>query len=166
MSESTLRSRWIFQFSVVIAVTGVLAAALFNAMRFVQERAERTVVLATVRNMDSGVKLEVARRVMNGVEATIPSLVGGNPTEWLTGVPEGYVGNCTGDLVEGGWCFDQASREIVYRPVLDRYLKYPQEGQKMLRWRISSSAEMAGRRSVEGRAVGAIGIVSTTSFEW
>ena len=166
MSDPTPRSRSLLEFSVAFAVIGVAGAFFFDGLYYVQEQAERTVMEATVRNMGSGVKMEAAMRSIRGQEASIGELVGSNPVQWLENPPVGYSGLCEQQLVAGGWCFDAATHEIVYRPQVDRNLRYLEPGRPGLRWRVGSVAEMAGRREGLPPSAGAIRVLSTTSFVW
>jgi hypothetical protein len=93
MSDVTPRSRSLFQVSVAVAVIGVLAAALLNALHYVQEKAERTVMEATVRNMGKGLEIELQTRVIRGRPGSSRELVGANPIQWLESPPEGYGGS-------------------------------------------------------------------------
>jgi len=166
VSDPTPRSRSIFQYAIVLVIIAVVAAFLFDALYYAQEQAERTVMEATVRNMDSGLRMEAATRTMHGQEASIRELVGANPVQWLENPPVGYTGICQQELAPGGWCFDAATREIVYRPRVDRHLEYLRPGRPELRWRASSAAEIAARRSDGLVSVGAVRLYSTTSFAW
>lgn len=166
MNDPTPRLRSLLQFSVVLAVIGVVAVFLLDALYYALEQAEKTVMEATVRNMDSGVRMQAAVRVMRGQEASIRELVGTNPVQWLENPPVGYTGNCQRELVRGGWCFDAETHEIVYRPRVDRHLEYHGSGSSGLRWRAVSTAEIVGRQSEGPAPAAAIRVVSTTSFAW
>jgi len=166
VSDPTPRSRSIFQYAVVLVIIAVVAAFLFDALYYAQEQAERTVMEATVRNMGSGLKIEVATRAMHGQEASIRQLFGANPVQWLEKSPAGYTGICQQELAPGGWCFDAATHEIVYRPRVDRHLEYLESGRPGLRWRVGSAAEIAARQSSSPAPGGAIRLYSTTSFAW
>jgi general secretion pathway protein G len=166
VNDPTPRARSILQFSVALAVIGVLAVFLLDALYDVMEQAERTVMEATIRNMDSGLRVELARRMIHGQEASIGDLVGANPVQWLEAPPVGYSGNCRRDLTAGEWCFDAVTNEIVYRPRLVRNLEYHDPSRSGLRWRVSTAAELAGRRGGSAASAGAIRVASTTSFAW
>lgn len=166
MSDPTPRSRSIFQYAVVLVVIAVVAAFLFNALYYAQEQTERTVMEATIRNMDSGLRMEVATRTMRGQEASIRELVGANPVQWLEKPPAGYSGICRRELAPGGWCFDAGTHEIVYRPRVDRHLEYREAGRSELRWRVASATDIAGRRSGSPASAGTIRLFPTTSFAW
>jgi hypothetical protein len=166
VNDPTPRSRSLLQYSVAFAVIAVLLACLFNALHDVQEQAERTVMEANIRNMDSGLRIEVASRVIHGQEATIKELVGANPVQWLQGPPVGYTGICRMEQASGQWCFDSTTQEIVYRPKIDRHLEYLEPPGRGLRWRVSSSAEIAGKRMGKLTSAGPIRLYSTTSFAW
>lgn len=66
MSDVTPRSRSLFQISVVLVIIVLLAAILLNALHYVQEKAERTVMEATVLNMEKGLKMEISARDIQG----------------------------------------------------------------------------------------------------
>lgn len=166
MSDVTPRSRSLFQVSVAVAVIGVLAAALLNALHYVQEKAERTVMEATVRNMGKGLEIELQTRVIRGRPGSSRELVGANPIQWLESPPEGYVGSCGRERAPGEWCFDVASHEVVYRPRLAASLEFRTAGRRELRWRVGSADETAGGQGANPAPAGAIGLVSTTSFVW
>lgn len=162
MSEVTPLSRSLFQVSVVFAVIALLAAVLLNSLSYVQEKAERTMVEATVLNMEKGLEIEVRTREIRGQAASIRDLVGANPVSLLASAPEGYAGVCRKARAPGEWCFDETTREIVYRPRLEASLEFREPGKRDLRWRVGSTREMA-----EGSAVaGGIRVFSTTSFVW
>ena len=150
----------------VVAVIGILAAVLLNALHFVQEKAERTVMEATVRNMERGLDILARTRVIHGQEGAIRDLVGANPVQWLESPPEGYTGNCKQERAPGEWCFDAATHEIVYRPRLEGSLEYREAGRRELRWRVASAGEIAARQSAGPASSGAVGLFSTTSFVW
>lgn len=166
MSEVTARSRSLFQVSVVVAVIALLVTVLLNALHYVEEKAERTVMEGTVRNMERGLEIEVRTREIHGQAASIRELVGANPVAWLGSPPEGYAGSCRRERAPGEWCFDAATREIVYRPRLDRHLEYREVGRQELRWRVGSAEEIAAKQSGGSAMVGRIRVTSTTSFVW
>jgi hypothetical protein len=158
--------RALLQFSVIVTVSGIIWMVLLDSLHTIQEQSERTVMEATVRNMNNGLRFETAARIMRGEEASLPSLTGNNPMNFLENVPHDYIGACVGTIPPGSWCFDARTHEIAYRPRQDRNLAYPPGGRRELRWRIASAAELAGTKVSAGAAVGAITLVSTTSFKW
>lgn len=166
MSEVTPLSRSLFQVSVVIAVIALLAAVLLNALHYVQEKAERTMVETTVLNMEKGLEVELRTREIRGQAASIPDLVGANPVRWLKSPPEEYVGVCKKARAPGEWCFDEATREIVYRPRLQASLEYREAGRQELRWRVGSAREAAVGQGGGWAVAGGIRVFSTTTFVW
>ena len=134
MSDPTPRSRSLLEFSVVLVVIGVAAAYFVDGLYYVQEQAERTVMEATVRNMDSGARMEAAMRSIRGQESSIGELIGSNPVQWLENPPVGYSGLCEQQLVAGGWCFDAANgdgqelkchAQVLAAMLADRFLGQP-----------------------------------------
>lgn len=166
MSEVTPLSRSLFQVSVVVAVIALLAAVLLNSLSYVQEKAERTMVEATVLNMEKGLQIEIQTREIRGQSATIGDLVGANPVNWLASPPKGYAGVCKKTKAPGEWCFDETTREIAYRPRLEASLEFREPGRRDLRWRVGSAQEIAGGPAGDSVVVGGIRVFSTTSFVW
>ena len=166
MSGVTPRSRSLFQVSVVAAIIVLLAAVLLNAVYYVQEKAERTVIEATVLNIEKGLEIEVRTREIRGQALSIRDLVGVNPVSFLAKPPEGYAGVCRKTKAPGEWCFDEATREIVYRPRLEASLEFREPGRRDLRWRVGSAEELAGGHTGGSAVVGGIRVFSTTSFVW
>ncbi len=165
MSGPTRRMQALLQFSVIVAVSGILWMLLLDSLHAIQEQSERTVMESTVRNMSSGLQFEIAARIMRGEEASLPLLVGNNPMNYLEKVPSEYVGTCTGELLPDAWCFDAGSREIVYLPRQHKKLAFPSGDHRELRWRIVSAAELSGTKLPAGSPVGAITLTSTASFK-
>ncbi len=106
MSEVTPLSRSLFQVSVVLAVIALLAAVLLNALTYVQEKAERTMVEATVLNMEKGLEIEARTREIRGQAASIRDLVGANPVN-LAGKSAGGI--------RRGLQEDAGARRVVFR---------------------------------------------------
>jgi len=155
------RVRALLKFSVALTVIAILWLVLFDRLQWILEESERTMMAATVSNMASGLRLEVAARMIRGEEAALPALAGRNPIDFLATPPAGYRGDCpAGALEPGSWCFDAATHEIAYRPRRDRRLTYP-AGRHELRWRIA-----AARPDGAGTPIGAIRLVSSASFTW
>lgn len=166
MSDVTPRSRSLFQISVIAAIIVLLAAVLLNALHYVQEKAERTVMEATVQNMEKGLQIEIRTREIRGQTASIRNLAGANPVSWLASPPEGYAGVCKKTRAPGEWCFDEATGEVVYRPRLDKNLEFHAAGARELRWRAGLSKEIAVPQTGGNQPVGSIRLFSTTSFVW
>lgn len=166
MSDVTPRSRSLFQVSVVVAIIVLLATVLLNALHYVQEKVERTVMEATVLNMGKGLKMEISARTIHGQEASFRELIGANPVQWLENPPQGYTGVCGPQRAPGEWCYDSKTREIVYRPRLDRNIEFRAAGTRELRWRVGLGKENAVPQVGGNEPVGAIRLISTTSFIW
>lgn len=133
-------SRW-FMGVVALVLVAVFAAWLLNALREAQALAEKMVVEQTIQNMRTGLKVAMGEALIAGRGNEVRTWAGSNPVHWLggaqeeiggrngvvsvmgsniTGVPEGYRGECTtGDIARlsaGDWCFDREARQLVFRP--------------------------------------------------
>ncbi len=137
-------SHWM-QGAVVLVVLGSLAMGLLWALNDIKERAERQVVDLTIRNMRTGMQWAMGEALMHQREREIATWVGANPVNWLGAPPGGYRGECSAEesrgLSGGEWCFERASRELVYRPSRADHLRTLPEvkGSKcdQLHWRVA-----------------------------
>jgi hypothetical protein len=130
-----------FQLSATVVVT-VLTLVGWAGLRDLRERLELAQVAATVRNLNSGLQMEVAHRIAAGQEGSIATLAGANPVPWLATSLPGYVGEVAAPPpvpAPGAWYFDRSRGELAYRPLLTRHLRgagWP----PLLRWRIERSS--------------------------
>lgn len=154
----------LLQFSLVVAIIGVLAAGLLNKLSQIQEKSEKVLVETTIQNVSSGLRSATADFMFHGQDARIKELVGTNPVLWLQKPPDGYLGECpatSGGPGPGVWCFDAGSRELRYWPKLDRNLKF-QGASGGLRWRIDA----AGSDPRGSGRVDWVEIVLLTPYIW
>lgn len=130
-----------FEFLLVVALFGILAAALLDRLVGIEQAAERTEVDLTLRNMRVGLQLAVGERLMRGQEHRLAELVDTNPVGLLGRLPAGYRGETAISAGPGTWNFDPASHTLAYRP------RQPEVfgGRAELRWRIVAQAARDGR---------------------
>ena len=161
-------SQW-FQWAVLFVLLGSLSMGLLSALDDAKERAEKQVVELTLRNMRTGMQLAMGEALMHQRVQEIATWVGGNPVSWLGTPPVGYRGECSAgasrSLSGGEWCFERASRELVYRPNSVDHLrnssaeKDSQCGQ--LRWRVARGLEGAPSAGFVG-----LRIESASTCQW
>ena len=98
------------EFSVVASVLAVLAGSLLTALLYYEELAEATVVQLTIQNIRSGLRYQIADRLVAGRTSEIGQLLGANPVSWLERPPDGYVGivrtGSVRSLPAGSWFYD------------------------------------------------------------
>lgn len=138
MKAGQQRGLTIFEFSVVLAVIGAIAAIGLQRYIELQELAEKAQVEATLRNIQSGLAQEMARRIIAGQDGQVDDMVGSNPVRWLARPPERYQGESIGvaqELPPGAWRFDLERKELHYQPNFSRNL-YLEGGTKSLRWQV------------------------------
>lgn len=154
---------WI-EFSVVASVLAVLAGSLLTALLYYEELAEATVVHLTIENIRSGLRYQIADRLVAGRTPEIGQLLGANPVSWLERSPDGYVGTVrTGSvrsLPAGSWFYDIDRGEIGYVPKLSFHLVAESGGRATLRWRMQ-----ALRSSTAGEVEGLM-LVAETPYRW
>jgi hypothetical protein len=104
-----------------------------------QERAEKTLVDLTVRNLRATLRWQVAQRMVHGAAGDLVALLDANPVAWLERPPAGYVGEIAGeapDLAGGSWYFNTAARQLVYVPRLAAHLSVSNYRSGRLRWQV------------------------------
>jgi len=155
-------SRWL-NFAIAMLLIAVVSLWLAASLRETEERTEKMLVELAVRRMNMGLQLAMGEAMMHERGREIPGWAGSNPTRWLDGKLQGYVGDCprTGDLAEGGWCFDSLRGELHYRPRHDRHLRLKNSSDEpLLRWHV-----VAKNPTAPGGLVG-LRVENITLYEW
>ncbi|MDO8597490.1 MAG: hypothetical protein Q7R45_12815 [Sulfuricaulis sp.] len=152
------------EFSVVASVLAVLAGSLLTALLYYEELAEATVVQLTIQNIRSGLRYQIADRLVAGRTREIGQLLGANPVSWLERSPDGYVGIVRAGSVRllpaGSWFYDIDRGEIGYVPKLSFHLVAEPGRRAILRWR------MQALRSPTPREVEGLMLVTVTPYRW
>lgn len=130
-----------FEFALVAALLGILAAVLLDRLIDIQVEAERLEVSLTVRNMRTGLQLAIGERLMQGRDNTLGELLAANPVEFLDRHPSGYEGESASPGAAGSWRFDPDKRVLEYRPRRQEAFG----GRAALRWRLVAKG-VAGTR--------------------
>jgi general secretion pathway protein G len=152
----------LLELCVAIALISVVAGVLLNALAFYQELAERTAIDLTLLNMRSGIRQQIADKMIHGREADLEQVVAGNPVDWLAKPPPGYAGELSAGNGAaprpGEWFFDVERRELGYVPRLRSHLRL-RAAEDSMRWRIR------GVRSRSGQ-IEDVSLVSVTRYTW
>ena len=126
--------------------------------------AEATVVQLPVENIRSGLRYQIADRLVAGRTPEIGPLLGANPVSWLERPPDGYVGivrtGSVRSLPAGSWFYDIDRGEIGYLPKLSFHLAAEPGERAILRWRMQALRSSAPAQ-VEGLA-----LVEVTPYRW
>lgn len=150
-----------FELSVVASV---LAGSLLTALLYYEELAEATVVQLTIENIRSGLRYQIADRLVAGRTPEIGPLLGANPVSWLERSPDGYVGivrtGSVRSLPAGSWFYDIDRGEIGYVPTLSFHLVAEPGGRAILRWR------MQALRSPTPGEVEGLTLAVVTPYRW
>lgn len=159
------RSR-LLEFSLAVAVIVVLAAVLLQALVQVEADAERTVVEATVRNMDSGLRLVQAQQITQQMEKQRAGLLRENPMAWLEKPPPDYAGAFERidpeRLERGRWAWDRGALTLYYRPRRDEGLK-TSVGNGWLAWQVKAPG---GRTAKADAPLGILRIEAKFAYVW
>jgi prepilin-type N-terminal cleavage/methylation domain-containing protein len=139
VAEQQRRSRGFSMLELVVVVCLIALLAAFAADRLMRLRveAERTGFDSTVGALRSALGIQVAQRVARDRIAELPKLVGANPMDFLSELPENYKGDFYGVdprlIEEGAWYFDKQDGTLVYRVRYDEFLDTRLEGPARIR---------------------------------
>jgi hypothetical protein len=155
------------EFPLVVILLGTLWHTVFDRTSEGEELGEKAVVEFTVRNVRSGLEMEMAERMLTGHEGKIAEMAGSNPVRWLEKPPQGYLGefSVTPDkFPPSTWYFDKARKVLIYRPARTQNLTCSQceqeEGHILLSWRIERMGNpMFGRGD-------RVKIVPVATYQW
>ena len=149
---------------IVAGVLGAFAGSLLTALLYYEELAEAAVVQLTVRNIRSGLRYQIADRLVQGRDAEMVQLLTANTVVWLESPPSGYAGSVRSDdvgtLPQGSWFYDVDRDEIGYIPRHSVFLVIESGGQRILRWQVRA-LKMPSPLEVEG-----LMLVSVTPYRW
>lgn len=137
------------ELAVVALVVAALAWAMLSFLGRYQGIVERDMVDMNIRNMRTGMRLQVSELLMEGRQRELPNLVGTNPVRWLGGNIAGYLGELDAPPqgVRGCWYFDRPRRMLVYRP---QSSGFPGGAYMELRWQVvRSGGQDSGVKLVE-----------------
>ena len=129
----------LFEFSAAVAVIGLCAYFLLATLQQMEEEAERVVVEATLRNINTGVRFAQAQLIVQGRERELVALYSGSPVQWLERPPPDYVELdrvSDADYLPGRWVWEKQSGTLSYTPRQGARLKI--DGGSMLQWRWNS----------------------------
>lgn len=143
------RCSWGFsllELAVVAAVVAVLGAALISALGRYQGQMEREAVDIAIRQMQTGLRLQVLDAQFHGKRREIAAFPGSNPITLRGAPPADYRGAFaeSPDSSLRGWYFDLCNGQLVYRPNSYAFTYNPGEDGE-LRWHLEAVAgsEMA-----------------------
>lgn len=152
-----------------LAVVAVLMAVLLERVLYYEEYAEKTMVDLTLASLRAALHVRRAEAVVArafGEEVAMPEA---NPVRWLGVVPPNYAGEFDGAAPpgegDGIWFYDRATRELVYRPSLQRHFVPSAGGGREVRVRfvrrVVPAADPAHALPWEGAAV-----VLARPYQW
>jgi len=155
------------EFPLVVIVLGVLWQTVFERTTGGEELGEKAAVEFTIRNVRSGLEMEMAARMLSGHEKKIAEMEGSNPVLWLEKPPQGYLGEFSSmpdKFPPTTWYFDTQRKALVYRPARTNNLTCnlcgQMEGEILLSWRIERMGNpMFGRGD-------RVKIVPVTPYTW
>jgi hypothetical protein len=128
------------EFSIVTVILSVFAGSLLTALLYYEEMGEAAVVQLTVQNVRSGLRYQIAERVIQGRTRDMGELLRANPLSWVESSPDGYVGSVRnadiGLLPNGSWFYDTDRAELGYVPKLSFHLSMVRNQPKILRWQV------------------------------
>lgn len=136
---------------VVVSLVVFLFVATIENLLPLRAAAENAAFITTVGSLHSATGLEATRRVMDGGEAALGAMEGGNPMEWLAVAPADYRLIDNGDLhdvARGAWVYDADSRTLFYRVRYPEYFDGSFTDPHGVRFRVTVARSRNGVRDV------------------
>jgi len=161
----------LLEFGVVAVILGIVAAVLLDRLRYYQEAAEKADMEYTVAALKSALRLQVSTLMVEGRMGECSKLAQQNPMDWLQQKPANYFGEFDGvppDTVpRGGWYYDRAERELVYRVHLGRHFVTREHGQRQVRFRAAVVYDHGGKGAgSSGLLVSGITLIPVKPYQW
>ncbi len=108
----------LFELALVVAIIGILAAALLSRVTMYQEQAERVAMENVVGVLRSALSMKAAQLVAQGRPGDVSKLLTVNPMDLLAQKPANYVGEAMTPQKEkisrGNWYFNRKELLLVY----------------------------------------------------
>ena len=130
----------LFELIVVVCIVALVAAILFNRLRWYEEAAEKAAMQQTAAAIKSALQMRVASYMISGRDNEIEKLRNENPVRWLQENPADYAGEFYADAYArvrpGSWYFDLSRRELIYVVNLGDNFKPGPDARKWVRYRV------------------------------
>lgn len=139
----------LLEFIVVISIIAVLAGIFLARIPFYQEQAEKAAMEQVAGAVQSALLLRFAALQTRGAatDKNLQALATDNPVQWLQQKPKNYAGEyfdpTPRSVAPGQWLFDLKSRDLIYLPQHNDYLKAGKDGYKWLRFHVRLGYEPA-----------------------
>lgn len=158
------------EIGIIVALVGIFFAILRHQLLYYWELAERTTVQLTISNMRTGLRLEMARRLMNKEPQTIPALTGLNPMHLLE-TPDHYLGERPrvdpARIPPGHWVYSRHNGHLYYVPRYKRYLRMQPEQKLVFLEFVLESIDKSAEASANKAAIpGDVRLVSVRPYQW
>lgn len=138
-------------------------------MRY-RELAERTVLEQNLAALNTALTFKFAALVAAGRPDAIRNEVGRNPVDLLARPPAEYLGELFAPAPETlprpSWYFDRSTGELVYLPAQARFLTYPVDAAKGLRFRVALTKSAARPGEVVLRELAQPYIEPVVPYRW
>ena len=125
------------EIAMLVIVISVCVVWLLQRLAYLEAVAEARALDLTLRNIRTGIMVNVATRLIQSDDQGIASLAGTNPVGTVIDAPQGYIGvlrDANPDFIQPGqWYFDEERKALVYHVVNADYTERAGEGPTRLR---------------------------------
>lgn len=140
VNSSKHRGFTLFELVVLSVLISILAMVLLNRLIYYQELAEKADMEFKAAELKSGLRMRMAKLLIEGRAQEYGSLAQENPFDWLEKMPGNYVGQIADGnfktIPAGNWYFDTASHTLVYLVKHGDYFKPDSTGEKRVRFQV------------------------------
>lgn len=138
----------LIELAVVVAIVGILAAALLRSVVFYQEQAEKTAMEQLLGTLRSALHLQTAGLLVRSDLTGIRRLADQNPMDWLAEKPGNYAGEYyapkPGMVESGNWYFDLQNKNLVYLANNHAHLHTAPGESNLIRFQVKLVTDSAG----------------------
>jgi type II secretory pathway pseudopilin PulG len=156
-----------FELIIATTIVGLLGTALAERMLRYQEYAEKVAMEVTARQIQTGLRMQVADLMMRDRLREAERLLEANPFTWLEALPPNYIGEkknpTPSDAVRGTWYFDSLRRELVYTPLHRRFFQPLTPGSQTVRYRVSAVPVKSGQ---DGQRIEGLSLLLLSPYKW
>ncbi|TCV85211.1 pilus assembly FimT family protein [Sulfurirhabdus autotrophica] len=130
----------LFELMVISVLISILAIVLINRLLYYQELAEKADMEYKATELQSGLRLRMAKLLIEGRAQEYSKLALENPFDWVENKPGNYVGQFKNanpkQLPAGSWYYDLTRHTLVYLVRNGNHFQSGIAGEKQVRYQV------------------------------
>jgi type II secretory pathway pseudopilin PulG len=156
----------LLELMLLICIIGVLTVTVTERFLYYRERAEKTMMDATLAAIKMGLQIRLAELIIANRQGNASELERENPMRWLDQKPANYAGAYSTSAKGGGWYFAADVRQLVYVPNSSSYLQTARPAARELRFKVGLRYDQIEGGGGKSRAPSGVAILPVDSYHW